>query len=58
MKQYTLLWVTNKNINLVEMRVFNNLDSLRDYKNYYLEDLKDGELTQVDKEGYIWFIEN
>ena len=57
MKQYTLIWVTDEKYQLVGMKVFTNMQSLRDYKNHYLPELKNSDLQQVDKDGYVWFVE-
>ena len=57
MKQYTLIWITDDKYKLVGTRVFTRIQSLRDYKNYYLPEFKDDDLQQVDKDGYVWFVE-
>ncbi len=57
MEQYTLIWITDEKYKLVGMKVFTSMQSLRDYKNHYLEGYKNSELSPVDKGGYIWFVE-
>lgn len=53
---YTFLYVTTKD-KVVKIKAFNTLDELKDYKNFYVPELKNAELTQVDKDGYVWFSE-
>lgn len=53
---YTFLYVTSKN-KVVKIKAFNTLDELKEYKNFYVPELKNSELTQVDKDGYVWFSE-
>ena len=55
-KVYTLLYVTTAN-KVVKIKTFFNLQDLKDYKNFYIPELKNSELTQVDKDGYVWFSE-
>ena len=55
-KVYTLLYVTTAN-KVVKIKTFLNLQDLKDYKNFYIPELKNSELTQVDKDGYVWFSE-
>jgi len=57
MEQYTLIWITDEKHKSVGMKVFASMQELRGYKNYYLDDCKDSELTPVDKDGYVWFCE-
>ena len=53
---YTFLYVTTKD-KVVKIKTFNTLDELKDYKNFYVPELRNSELTQVDKDGYVWFSE-
>ena len=55
-KVYTLLYVT-ESTKVVKIKTFFNLQDLKDYKNFYVSELKNSELTQVDKDGYVWFSE-
>ena len=55
-KVYTLLYVT-ESIKVVKIKTFLNFQDLKDYKNFYIPELKNSELTQVDKDGYVWFSE-
>ena len=55
-KVYTLLYVTTAN-KVVKIKTFLNFQDLKDYKNFYIPELKNSELTQVDKDGYVWFSE-
>lgn len=54
MKQYTLLYIMD-DTKVVHNKTFLQLKDLRDFKNYQLE-LKE-DLQQVDKDGYVWFVE-
>lgn len=53
---YTFLYITTKD-KVVKIKAFNTLEELKDYKNFYVPELKNAELTQVDKDGYVWFSE-
>lgn len=55
MEQYTLLIMTKDKV--VHMKVFNTMKQLLDAKRYFMNDLKDADLKQVDKYGYVWFAE-
>ena len=55
-KVYTLLYVITAD-KAVKIRTFLNFQDLKDYKNFYIPELKNSELTQVDKDGYVWFSE-
>ena len=55
-KVYTLLYVTTAS-KVVRVNTFLNFQDLKDYKNFYIPELKNSELTQVDKDGYVWFSE-
>jgi len=55
MKQYTLLYIMD-DTKVVHNKTFLQLKDLKDFKNYQLE-LKE-DLQQVDKDGYVWFVEN
>ena len=54
MKQYTLLYIMD-DTKVVHNKTFLQLKDLKDFKNYQLE-LKE-DLQQVDKDGYVWFVE-
>jgi len=54
MKQYTLLYIMD-DTKVVHNKTFLQLKDLKDFKNYQL-DLKE-DLQQVDKDGYVWFVE-
>ena len=56
MKQYTLLYIITED-RVVRMHTFNSMKELRDYKNYYIPELKHEELVQVDHDGFVWFSE-
>ena len=55
-KLYTFLYIT-ESTKVVKIKTFLNLQDLKDYKNFYVPELKNSELTQVDKDGYVWFSE-
>ncbi len=55
-KVYTLLYVTTAN-KVVRINTFLNFQDLKDFKNFRVPELKNSELTQVDKDGYVWFSE-
>lgn len=55
-KIYTFLYIT-ESTKVVKIKTFLNLQDLKDYKNFYVPQLKNSELTQVDKDGYVWFSE-
>ena len=55
-KVYTFLYIT-ESTKVVRIKTFLNLQDLKDYKNFYVPELKNSELTQVDKDGYVWFSE-
>ena len=55
-KIYTFLYIT-ESTKVVKIKTFFNLQDLKDYKNFYVPELKNSELTQVDKDGYVWFSE-
>ena len=55
-KVYTLLYVITAD-KVVKIKTFLNFQDLKDYKNFYVPELKNSELTQVDKDGYVWFSE-
>lgn len=55
-KIYTFLYIT-ESTKVVRIKTFLNLQDLKDYKNFYVTELKNSELTQVDKDGYVWFSE-
>lgn len=55
-KIYTFLYIT-ESTKVVRIKTFLNLQDLKDYKNFYVPELKNSELTQVDKDGYVWFSE-
>lgn len=55
-KIYTLIYVITKD-KAVRVNTFLSLQELKDYKNFYVPELKNSELTQVDKDGYVWFSE-
>lgn len=55
-KTYTFLYIT-ESTKVVRIKTFLNLQDLKDYKNFYVPELKNSELTQVDKDGYVWFSE-
>jgi hypothetical protein len=54
MKQYTLLYILDEN-KVVHMKTFISMKELKDYSYYVLYVTR--ELTPVDKDGYVWFIE-
>ena len=55
-KIYTFLYIT-ESTKVVRIKTFLNLQDLKDYKNFYVPELKNSELNQVDKSGYVWFSE-
>lgn len=55
-KIYTFLYIT-ESTRVVKIKTFLNFQDLKDYKNFYVPELKNSELTQVDKDGYVWFSE-
>lgn len=55
MKQYTLLIMTKDKV--VHMRTFLSKKELLEQKRYFINGLSDVELQQVDKYGYVWFVE-
>ena len=55
-KIYTFLYIT-ESTKIVKIKTFLNFQDLKDYKNFYVPELKNSELTQVDKDGYVWFSE-
>lgn len=55
-KIYTLVYIVSP-YKTVCTHVFLSLEDLFDYKNFVLTELKDSELQQVDKDGYVWFCE-
>ena len=55
-KIYTFLYIT-ESTKVVRIKTFLNLKDLKDYKNFYVPELKNSELNQVDKSGYVWFSE-
>ena len=55
-KMYTFLYIT-ESTRVVKIKTFLNFQDLKDYKNFYVPELKNSELTQVDKDGYVWFSE-
>ena len=55
-KVYTLLYVITAD-KVVKIKTFLNLQDLKDFKNFYVPELKNSELNQVDKSGYVWFSE-
>lgn len=55
-KIYTLIYVITKD-KTVRVNTFLSLQELKNYKNFYVPELKNSELTQVDKDGYVWFSE-
>lgn len=55
-KIYTFLYIT-ESTKVVKIKTFLNFQDLKDYKNFYIPELKNSELTQVDKDGYVWFSE-
>ena len=55
MERYTLLVMTKDKV--VHMRVFNSMRALLDAKRYFVKEIKDTDLKQVDRFGYVWFVE-
>lgn len=55
-KIYTFLYIT-ESTKVVKIKTFLNFQDLKDYKNFYVPELKNSELNQVDKDGYVWFSE-
>lgn len=55
MEQYTLLIMTNDKV--VRMQVFNTMKQLLEQKRYFINNLKNADLKQVDRYGYVWFVE-
>ncbi len=55
MKQYTLLVMTKDKV--VHMRTFLTKKELLEAKRYFVNDFKNVELQQVDRDGYVWFAE-
>ena len=55
-KIYTFLYIT-ESTKVVKVKTFLNFQDLKDYKNFYVPELKNSELNQVDKDGYVWFSE-
>lgn len=55
-KIYTFLYIT-ESTKEVRIKTFLNFQDLKDYKNFYVPELKNSELNQVDKDGYVWFSE-
>ncbi len=53
MEQYTLLIMDENKV--VKMKVFNTMKQLLEYKRYWIDN--NLELKQVDKYGYVWFVE-
>lgn len=40
---------------MVHQKSFNTMQELRDFKNYYVDELKGEDMTCVDGYGYVWF---
>lgn len=57
MKQFTLLFIDD-NSKTVKMMIFLDYSKLLDYKKYCNEKIKNYDLKQVDKDGYVWFCES
>lgn len=57
MKQFTLLFIDD-NSKAVKMMIFLDYSKLLDYKKYHNEKIKNSDLKQVDKDGYVWFCES
>ena len=55
MKQYTLLIMTSDKV--VHTRTFLSKEELFQQKRYFINNLRDAELQQVDRDGYVWFAE-
>ena len=55
-KIYTLLYIITED-KAVRVNTFLNFQDLKDYKTFCVPELKNTELTQVDKDGYVWFSE-
>ena len=55
MEQYTLLIMTNDKV--VRMQVFNTMKQLLEQKRYFINNIKNADLKQVDRYGYVWFVE-
>ena len=55
-KIYTFLYII-ESTKVVKVKTFLNFQDLKDYKNFYVPELKKSELNQVDKDGYVWFSE-
>lgn len=55
MEQYTLLIMEKDKV--VRMQVFNTMKQLLEHKRYFINNLKNAELKQIDKYGYVWFAE-
>lgn len=53
---YVFLYIITED-KTVRVNTFLSLQELKDYKNFYVPELKNSELTQVDKDGYVWFSE-
>lgn len=56
-KVFTLLYVEDES-KTVQIKVFLDFSDLVDYKRFFNESIKDAELQQVDKDGYVWFCES
>lgn len=56
-KVFTLLYVEDES-KTVQIKVFLDFNKLLDYKRFFNESIKDAELQQVDKDGYVWFCES
>lgn len=55
MEQYTLLIMTENKV--VKMVTFLTMKALLEYKRYWIDNSQNLELQQVDKYGYVWFVE-
>lgn len=55
MEQYSLLIMDENKV--VRIITFLTMKALLDYKRYYINDSQNLELKQVDKYGYVWFVE-
>ncbi len=52
--QYTLVYIISED-RVVHQKSFNTMQELRDFKNYYVDELKGEDMTCVDGYGYVWF---
>lgn len=53
---YVFLYIITED-KTVRVNTFLNFQDLKDFKNFSVPELKNSELTQVDKDGYVWFSE-